>query len=51
MNELREAVVRLCNAAYWEDNSGRKTESEQRALWQAVLKAGLITRDEFGVWR
>lgn len=48
---LREAVVMLCNSAHWEDNSGRKSAEEQRALWLAVIEAGEIKRDEFGFWR
>jgi hypothetical protein len=47
----REAAVQLCNAAYWEDTSGRKTPKEQAALWQALIKAFNIERDEFGFWR
>ena len=47
----REAAVQLCNAAYWEDTSGRKTAKEQTALWAALIKAFQIERDEFGVWR
>lgn len=48
---LREAVVELCNAAHWEDPSGRKTPAEQSALWLEVIRAGDIVRDEKGIWR
>jgi hypothetical protein len=47
----REAAVLLCNAAYWEDTSGRKTMKEQAALWQNLIQAFQIERDEFGFWR
>jgi hypothetical protein len=50
MTEQRKMVVMLCNAAYWEDNSGRKTTAEQAAMWRAVIKAFGIERNEFGVW-
>lgn len=47
---LYDAVVQLCNAAYWEDNSGRKTPEEQKALWLEVINAGAIKRNEKGIW-
>lgn len=48
---LRDAVVQLFNAAYWQDNSGRKTAEEQKALWKEVEDAANLTRDEKGLWR